>query len=176
MQPMTDLLCFIHSGMQLNYLFNRTLSYFFLIGGSSLVRSLVDFLWFCKSNMAESPLSILLQVESYESERTLRKIKRHPTSVAVDVGEPYPRGGKHSKFVTQEATNELSVTHMERLKLSSDESVSSKSSELADGSKICVQEATKRTESDRKFIAAPSNWYVVSVSSLQFPVSWLSCN
>ncbi|KAK1403568.1 Exosome complex component RRP45 [Heracleum sosnowskyi] len=87
-------------------------------------------------------------VESFNTERALRKIKRHNSSAAVNLSEPAPKGGA-----------EFSSTHVGRLNLISKESVVAQSNGMEVDGKILQQEETIKRDSDAKsFIGGPSSW------------------
>ncbi|XP_074373275.1 exosome complex component RRP45A-like isoform X2 [Apium graveolens] len=87
-------------------------------------------------------------VESFNTERALRKIKRHNSSAPVDVSEPAQKGG-----------TEFSDTHMCRLNLMSEESRVIQSNGMEVDGKLLQQEETIMRDSDAKsFIGGPSSW------------------
>ncbi|KAF1002863.1 hypothetical protein AG4045_001414 [Apium graveolens] len=91
---------------------------------------------------------VLPSVESFNTERALRKIKRHNSSAAVDVSEPAQKGG-----------TEFSDTHMCRLNLMSEESRVIQSNGMEVDGKLLQQEETIMRDSDAKsFIGGPSSW------------------
>lgn len=92
---------------------------------------------------------IFLQVESFNTERALRKIKRHTSSAAVDISEP-----------TQKGVGEISKNHMERLKLVSEESSVVQSNDMEVDAQSSEQDKTSRRDGDAKsFTGGPSSWY-----------------
>ncbi|GFY94310.1 hypothetical protein Acr_09g0007560 [Actinidia rufa] len=60
-------------------------------------------------------------VESYNTERALRKIKRHSSSAALDVNKPDVKLENQNQSVDQKEIGDLSGHHVERLKLISEE-------------------------------------------------------
>ncbi|XP_065879020.1 exosome complex component RRP45A-like [Euphorbia lathyris] len=96
-------------------------------------------------------------VEAHNTERALRKIKRHSTSVAVDVSaagdsvkEP------ESKFMMQKGMSELSSYQMDRLKIASEESGASQSN---DALRSSGQDGNSHREGNiSNFQGGPSSW------------------
>ncbi|KAM7497140.1 hypothetical protein LguiA_021554 [Lonicera macranthoides] len=87
-------------------------------------------------------------VESYDTERTLRKIKRHTLSTAIDVNEHVLKGADY-----------LSEHQMERLKLVSEECSVSQSNDMETETQSCEQDETKRRDSSAtNFVGGPSCW------------------
>lgn len=87
-------------------------------------------------------------VESFNTERALRKIKRHNSCAAGDVSEPAQKGGA-----------EFSSTHVGRLNLTSEKSRVAQSNGMEVDGKILQQEETIKRDSDAKsFIGGPSRW------------------
>ncbi|XP_063948729.1 exosome complex component RRP45A isoform X2 [Daucus carota subsp. sativus] len=86
-------------------------------------------------------------VESFNTERALRKIKRHSSSSAVEVSEPAQKGG-----------TELSRTHVGRLNSTPEESGVGQSNGMEVDGKILQQETSRRDSGAQSFIGGPSSW------------------
>uniref|UniRef100_A0A2P2KMU3 Protein ECERIFERUM 7 n=2 Tax=Rhizophora mucronata TaxID=61149 RepID=A0A2P2KMU3_RHIMU len=99
-------------------------------------------------------------VEAYNTERALRKIKRHPTSVPVSVSAS---GGcfreLQNKSIEPKEVGELSTQQMERLKLASERSSSSQSNDIDGNMKSSEKGGTNHEEGNSKnFLGGPSRW------------------
>uniref|UniRef100_A0A5B7B6T0 Protein ECERIFERUM 7 n=1 Tax=Davidia involucrata TaxID=16924 RepID=A0A5B7B6T0_DAVIN len=99
-------------------------------------------------------------IESYNTERALRKIKRHSSSAVLDVSEP---GAKlwetQNQCDDQKGVNDLSRHHMERLKLKSEEPGVSQSNDMEVEAQSSVQDRTNRRDGNAmSFIGGPSSW------------------
>ncbi|KAG7566289.1 Ribosomal protein S5 domain 2-type fold [Arabidopsis suecica] len=93
------------------------------------------------SRAAATTKIIREEVEAYNRERSLQKVKRHPTLAKSEVSGPTVAvKEEHRKSSDQEKSAEISREHVERLKLSSEELRSSKEQEAAN------------------FKGGPSNW------------------
>lgn len=102
----------------------------------------------------------VLQVESYNTERALRKIKRHSSSPALDVSEPCAKWETRKKSVDQKGVDDLSGHHMERLKLTSEESGVCQINDMECESQLSEQVGTNKKDGHaRSFIGWPSSWY-----------------
>lgn len=100
------------------------------------------------------------QVESYNTERALRKIKRHSSSPALDVSEPCAKWETRKKSVDQKGVDDLSGHHMERLKLTSEESGVCQINDMECESQLSEQVGTNKKDGHaRSFIGWPSSWY-----------------
>lgn len=96
----------------------------------------------------------------YDTERALRKIKRHSSSPALDVCEPCAKWGTLEKSVDQKGVDDLSGHHLERLKLTSEESGVCHINNMECGSQLSEQVRTNRKDGQaRSFIGGPSSWY-----------------
>ncbi|KAJ6777656.1 EXOSOME COMPLEX COMPONENT RRP45A-LIKE [Salix koriyanagi] len=96
-------------------------------------------------------------VEAYSTERALRKIKRHPT-VAGIVSVAGSDVKEQNKTVEQVGGSELSRHHIERLKVVSEETCSSRSNDNDGDIKSSEQGGTSRGESKAmNFLGGPSN-------------------
>lgn len=96
-----------------------------------------------------------MQVESYNTERALRKIKRHPSSVALDIsGAGVNIGKNQNKPVPQKGDSE-------RSNLTSEKSVADQSMDIEGEAKSSEQQQTNKIDGDAKnFIGGPLSWYV----------------
>uniref|UniRef100_A0A1J3HRZ3 Protein ECERIFERUM 7 n=1 Tax=Noccaea caerulescens TaxID=107243 RepID=A0A1J3HRZ3_NOCCA len=97
------------------------------------------------SRAAATTKIIREEVEAYNREKSLQKVKRHPTLAKSEVSGPIvvvKKGRKKSS--DQVKAEEISVEHVERLKLSSDEVKSSNGQEAA--------------SSPSHFKGGPSSW------------------
>ncbi|KAK4608452.1 hypothetical protein RGQ29_002029 [Quercus rubra] len=101
-------------------------------------------------------------VESYNTERALRKIKRHPSSVALDIsGAGVNIGKNQNKPVPQKGDSE-------RSNLTSEKSVADQSMDIEGEAKSSEQQQTNKIDGDAKnFIGGPSSWdpYPAGVNS-----------
>lgn len=91
----------------------------------------------------------ILQVESFNTERSLRKIKRHTSSDVVDVSE-----------TARKVDIELSTNHMDRLTLLSEDRVA-QSNDMEVDCQIS-QGVSKRDTGAMSFSGGPSSWYCFS--------------
>lgn len=94
-----------------------------------------------------------LQVESFNTERALRKIKRHNSSAVVDVSEPAQKGGA-----------EFSSAHVGRLNLMPEEGGVAQSNGMEVDGKKLQEEETQRDSDTKSFVGGPSSWYDFSKS------------
>ncbi|XP_030951611.1 exosome complex component RRP45A-like isoform X1 [Quercus lobata] len=101
-------------------------------------------------------------VESYNTERALRKIKRHPSSVALDIsGAGVNIGKNQNKPVPQKGDSE-------RSNLTSEKSVADQSMDIEGEAKSSEQQQTNKIDGDAKnFVGGPSSWdpYSAGVNS-----------
>ncbi|KAL0000012.1 hypothetical protein SO802_019614 [Lithocarpus litseifolius] len=101
-------------------------------------------------------------VESYNTERALRKIKRHPSSVALDIsGAGVNKEKNQNKPVPQKGDSE-------RSNLTSEKSVADQSMDIEGEAKSSEQQQTNKIDGDAKnFIGGPSSWdpYSAGVNS-----------
>lgn len=101
-------------------------------------------------------------VESYNTERALRKIKRHPSSVALDIsGAGVNIGKSQNKPVPQKGDSE-------RPNLTSEKSMADQSMDIEGEAKSSEQQQTNKIDGDAKnFIGGPSSWdpYSAGVNS-----------
>jgi exosome complex component RRP45 len=105
----------------------------------------------------------LMEVEAYSTERALRKIKHHPTSAAGNVSVAGSDVKEQNKTVEQVGGSELSRHHMERLRLVSEETCSSRSNDNDGDIKSSEQGGTSGGESNAvSFLGGPSSWYGAS--------------
>ncbi|WCJ28914.1 Exosome complex component RRP45B [Euphorbia peplus] len=97
-------------------------------------------------------------VEAYNTERALRKIKRHSTSVAVDIGGAAAGSVKEQdrKIMMQKGMSEISSSQMDRLKLASEGSGVSQSNDALRSSE---QGGTgNKGANASSFHGGPSSW------------------
>ncbi|KAL5567090.1 hypothetical protein UlMin_030254 [Ulmus minor] len=84
-------------------------------------------------------------VDSYNTERALRKIKRHPSTVPMDVDK--------------KGTSEVSSHHSDRLKPMSEQSIPNQHENVQDETKPFEQRQINKGNKDSKnFIGGPSSW------------------
>uniref|UniRef100_A0A7N0TIL2 Protein ECERIFERUM 7 n=2 Tax=Kalanchoe fedtschenkoi TaxID=63787 RepID=A0A7N0TIL2_KALFE len=87
-------------------------------------------------------------VESFNAERASSKIKRHSSSVALDVGDPEINLGVQERFDSLKEVTEMSKQHLERLNLKTDESCTSP----------CTDKRSKKKAGRCEFTGVASNW------------------
>lgn len=92
--------------------------------------------------------AIQMQVDSYNTERALRKIKRH-TSDPMDVDR-----GASNTGVTQNS----SVDRMERLKPVSEEGIANQSEDVEGETQLSGKRQTNKVNDVKNFIGGPSSW------------------
>ncbi|KAJ6905120.1 exosome complex component RRP45A-like isoform X1 [Populus alba x Populus x berolinensis] len=98
-------------------------------------------------------------VEAYNTERALRKIKRHPTSDAGNASVAALDVTEQNKTVEQVEVSELSRHHMERLKLVPDETCSGRGNDNDGDIKPSKQDGTGRGQGNAmNFLGGPSSW------------------
>ncbi|XP_057954385.1 exosome complex component RRP45A-like isoform X2 [Malania oleifera] len=130
-------------------------------GGVGVMQSVImQCLRIASVKAADITSKIRTAVESYNTERALRKIKRHSSSVALDVsGSGAKLRGIQSQSVDETGVGELSRHHMERLKLVSDESCVTDSNNIESKTQFSEKGGTNKRQCDtRSFIGGPSNW------------------
>ncbi|KAI7990286.1 Exosome complex component RRP45B [Camellia lanceoleosa] len=92
-------------------------------GGVGVMQSVImQCLRIASVKAADVTSKIKNAVESYNTERALRKIKRHSSSAALDVNEPGAKLVTKNQSVDQKGVGDLSGRHVERLKLITEES------------------------------------------------------
>ncbi|CAI0541400.1 unnamed protein product, partial [Linum tenue] len=97
-------------------------------------------------------------VEAFNTERMLRKIKRHSTAVAANVSIENDVKGQKDKLAGQRV-NESSMSQMERLKLKPDESSISQNDGLGSETRSSDQISSQRAEGNAPlFLGGPSSW------------------
>ncbi|KAK9902439.1 hypothetical protein M0R45_001678 [Rubus argutus] len=98
-------------------------------------------------------------VDSYNTERALRKIKRH-SSVPMDVDRgPSNIGLKQNSSVDQMRIDDFSSSHVERIKQVSEEGTANQSGNVESETKFSDKRQTNRRNEDTKnFIGGPSRW------------------
>ncbi|KAF2291856.1 hypothetical protein GH714_035865 [Hevea brasiliensis] len=118
-------------------------------------------------------------VEAYSTERALRKIKRHSTSVAVNVSLSGGDVREHeNKSFMHRGNSELSRDQTERLKLVSEESCKSQSNDIDGGLRSSEQGGTSCREGNAtNFLGGRSRWdpYSKGVDSDSLKASLASC-
>ncbi|XP_058199255.1 exosome complex component RRP45A-like isoform X2 [Rhododendron vialii] len=129
-------------------------------GGVGVMQSLImQCLRIASVKAADITSKIKNSVESYDTERALRKIKRHSSSPALDVCEPCAKWETLEKSVDQKGVDDLSGHHLERLKLTSEESGVCHINNMECGSQLSEQVRTNRKDGQaRSFIGGPSSW------------------
>ncbi|PSS21622.1 Exosome complex component RRP45B like [Actinidia chinensis var. chinensis] len=91
-------------------------------GGVGVMQSVImQCLRIASVKAADMTSKIKNAVESYNTERALRKIKRHSSSAALDVNKPDVKLENQNQSVDQKEIGDLSGHHVERLKLISEE-------------------------------------------------------
>ncbi|KAL4612290.1 hypothetical protein ACB092_08G188100 [Castanea dentata] len=99
-------------------------------------------------------------VESYNTERALRKIKRHPSAVALDISGAGVNIGKNQ--------NKPLKGDSERSNLTSEKSVTDQSMDIEGEAKSSEQQQTNKIDGvSKNFIGGPSSWdpYSAGVNS-----------
>ncbi|CAI0541843.1 unnamed protein product, partial [Linum tenue] len=97
-------------------------------------------------------------VEAFNTERMLRKIKRHSTALAANVSIENDVKGQKDKLAGQRV-NESSMAQMERLKLKPDESSISQNDGLGSETRSSDQISSQRAEGNAPlFLGGPSSW------------------
>ncbi|OVA05223.1 Exoribonuclease [Macleaya cordata] len=98
-------------------------------------------------------------VEAHNTERALRKIKRHSSLVAVDVNGPDIIMKDKNKSTIQKGVGEFSRHHMERLADKPEESCSQDSNGTRGETQSFKKQGTsRRGENVKAFVGAPSSW------------------
>lgn len=118
-------------------------------GGEGILQSVImQCLRIASVKAADITTKIKNAVESYNTERALRKIKRHTVSSAVDVSGPGQKG-----------VDDLSKHHMERLKLKSEDCSVSQSNDMEIETQSSKRDKNnKRDGSTKSFVGGPSSW------------------
>lgn len=130
-------------------------------GGEGIIQSVImQCLRIASVKAADITSKIKNAVEAFNTERALRKIKRHSSSIAVDVSGPGAKMRENkNQSVDEKVVNELSSHHMERLKMESEESCVTQSSDVEVKTQLSEQGRTNRSDEDtRSFIGGPSSW------------------
>ncbi|CAK7331170.1 unnamed protein product [Dovyalis caffra] len=129
-------------------------------GGEGVPQSVIMHCLQLASLSAESiTKKIKNAVEAHNTERALRKIKRHPTSVAGNVSIAAHDVKEQNKTFEQVGASELSRHHMDRLKLVSEETCSSRSNDNDGDIKSSERGGSSRAEGNAmNFLGGPSNW------------------
>lgn len=130
-------------------------------GGEGIIQSVImQCLRIASVKAADITSKIKNAVEAFNTERALRKIKRHSSSIAVDVSGPVAKMRENkNQSVDEKVVNELSNHHMERLKMESEESCVTQSSDVEVKTQLSEQGRTNRSDEDtRSFIGGPSSW------------------
>ncbi|XP_057479380.1 exosome complex component RRP45A-like isoform X1 [Actinidia eriantha] len=128
-------------------------------GGVGVLHSVImQCLRIASVKAADISSKIKQSVESYNTERALRKIKRHSSSAALDVSEPGAKLETQKVSVDQKVVD-LSGHYMERLKLISEESGVSQRYNIESESQSSEQDRTNRRDGHAtSFIGGPSSW------------------
>ncbi|XP_059665326.1 exosome complex component RRP45A isoform X2 [Cornus florida] len=131
-------------------------------GGAGVMQSVImQCLRIASVKAADITSKIKNAVESFNTERALRKIKRH-SSAFLGVSEP---GAKlrqtESQSIDQKGVSDLPRHHMERLKLISEEHGVSQSNDMEVETQSSKQDRTNRRDGDAtSFIGGPSSWSI----------------
>ncbi|CAN0922477.1 Exosome complex component RRP45B [Linum grandiflorum] len=97
-------------------------------------------------------------VEAYNTERALRKIKRHSTAVAVNVNVENDIAKEQNNKLPAESVHELSTAQMEKLKLKSEGS-SMNEDDIDHHTRSSEQVGSRRAEGNASvFLGGPSCW------------------
>ncbi|KAA8533097.1 hypothetical protein F0562_033370 [Nyssa sinensis] len=99
-------------------------------------------------------------VESYNTERALRKIRRHSSSAVLDVSEAGAKMREtQNQSDDQKGVGDLSRHHMEKSKLISEEPGVSQSNDMEVEAQSSEHDRTNRRDGNAtSFIGGPSNW------------------
>ncbi|KAK9273030.1 hypothetical protein L1049_017837 [Liquidambar formosana] len=130
-------------------------------GGVGVMQSVImQCLRIASVKAADITSKIKNAVESHNTERALRKIKRHASSVALDVTGPGAKVRENkSQSVDQKGVGEMSRPHVERLKLISEESCVSQSNDVQGETQSSEQGGTiSRDGNAKSFVGRPSSW------------------
>ncbi|KAL7227194.1 hypothetical protein ACSBR1_022121 [Camellia fascicularis] len=129
-------------------------------GGVGVMQSVImQCLRIASVKAADVTSKIKNAVESYNTERALRKIKRHSSSAALDVNEPGAKLVTKNQSVDQRGVGDLSGRHVERLKLISEESGVSQSNNMEGEIQSSEQDRINMKDGHSKsFIGGPSSW------------------
>ncbi|CAL5350836.1 unnamed protein product [Camellia sinensis] len=129
-------------------------------GGAGVMQNVImQCLRIASVKAADVTSKIKNAVESYNTERALRKIKRHSSSAALDVNEPGAKLVTKNQSVDQKGVGDLSGRHVERLKLISEESGVSQSNNMEGEIQSSEQDRINVKDGHSKsFIGGPSSW------------------
>lgn len=98
-----------------------------------------------------------MQVEAYNTERALRKIKRHPTSITLD-GSANVKV-KQEGSIGHKGANELPRNHMESSRLVSGKSSSQSNDGDGESKSSGLGGNSRRNDSTANFVGQPASWY-----------------
>ncbi|CAL5384843.1 unnamed protein product [Camellia sinensis] len=129
-------------------------------GGAGVMQNvIIQCLRIASVKAADVTSKIKNAVESYNTERALRKIKRNSSSAALDVNGPGAKLVTKNQSVDQKGVGDLSGRHVERLKLISEESGVSQSNNMEGEIQSSEQERINVKDGHSKsFIGGPSSW------------------
>ncbi|KAK9269221.1 hypothetical protein L1049_000991 [Liquidambar formosana] len=130
-------------------------------GGAGVMQSVImQCLRIASVKAADITSKIKNAVELHNTERALRKIKRHSSFVALDVSGPGAKMRENeNQSGHQKEVGELSRNHTERLKLISEESCVSQSNDVQGETQSSEQGGTSWRDGNAKsFISRPSSW------------------
>ncbi|CAL5437936.1 unnamed protein product [Camellia sinensis] len=129
-------------------------------GGAGVMQSVImQCLRIASVKAADVTSKIKNAVESYNTERALRKIKRHSSSAALDVNEPGAKLVTKNQSVDQKGVGDLSGRHVERLKLITEECGVSQSNNMEGEIQSSEQDRINVKDGHSKsFIGGPSSW------------------
>ncbi|KAK6930462.1 Exoribonuclease, phosphorolytic domain 1 [Dillenia turbinata] len=129
-------------------------------GGDGVIQSVImQCLRIASVKAADITTEIRKAVETYDTERALRKIKRHPSSVAVDISGPGNLRKDMNPSAKQKEIGGISSPQLERLKLVSEENNVDQRKSI-DVNKSSEKEIYLKDgiENSKKFIGGPSSW------------------
>ncbi|GMP46823.1 hypothetical protein CsSME_00014838 [Camellia sinensis var. sinensis] len=129
-------------------------------GGAGVMQNvIIQCLRIASVKAADVTSKIKNAVESYNTERALRKIKRHSSSAALDVNGPSAKLVTKNQSVDQKGVGDLSGRHVERLKLISEDSGVSQSNNMEGEIQSSEQDRINVKDGHSKsFIGGPSSW------------------
>ncbi|KAH7560655.1 hypothetical protein JRO89_XS10G0063000 [Xanthoceras sorbifolium] len=103
-------------------------------------------------------LSVLVRLKAYKTERALSKIKRHPTSIALQgIGPGANVKGKQNLPFEHKCVSELSRNLMERSKLASEGSCASQNDGEGE-TKLSELGGNRRDGGSTNFVGGPASW------------------
>lgn len=97
-----------------------------------------------------------LQVETYNTERALRKIKRHPTSITLDGSVNLKE--KLNEPSGHNVVNELSRKHLEKPRLASEENASPGNNGEGESKSSNFGRSSRRDGATSNFVGGAASW------------------